>query len=798
MQGMERLDRSDEENLQVFRQMIKNVVTWDRLSGRSHGSDPALLFELLDISDEIGIELDHAQLQALMSSNGRSPETPDEFCPPFIAQSITQLLQNRRIESLLDPWAGWGSLISPVTNVIHPLTAVGIEWNESRLQLASRLDRSGSINWSQANPIKVLPTMKASFDAIVSFPPFGLRSNENVPSLKAPGAELAHSVKDDLGNALVLMASALLTDDGIGCFVVPPNFTLRAGSSSAFHLLQTFGLHLNAYFSIPSRSLLGTPLAAALIVIERKAKDRVFVGRLNPESDAGQQLAVTNFLTATPTEDLASGIEIDRSEFLSFDRIESGQRTRKLASVTQLQGVPLASIVSDINVTKASVQPGFKELSNVVFVPNIGHSDAVTSTGLMKLKPHNYFQLVLRDQSTVDAEYLAAFFNSPLGQLVRDGAITGAVIPKLNRQILHQSDVYIPSSTIQQSALEADASLRRLSNEISELQQELWLDPSKATEINTQIPTINNADGFIDWIDTLPFPLASALWAYHAAGENDQVQYQYLDKFFQALAGFQAIVFLSAFSSDEESFEEYRLKITDELERLSNGVNYGDWVSIAAYLAKETRTLLNTKPNEGEDLLCFRLFRTRDTSLLEAISSTELVVVLQKAVALRNNLAHGGVVGDAEAARLRTTFEGWLETVRKVYGRMWSRYQLIQPTDAMPFRGGVFELVAELIAGPRTPFERRTYAVAQALNRDQLHLIDPMSEEALPLVPLMRIMASPKTAQNACYFFNRSRHDGVRFVSYHFEPEPQVTILAGDAIHTGTVDAIYDLLGTDV
>jgi hypothetical protein len=463
--------------------------------------------------------------------------------------------------------------------------------------------------------------------------------------------------------------------------------------------------------------------------------------------------------------------------------------------------VPLASIVSAINVTSRSIaspQPGFEELANVVFVPKFARSDAVTSTGSMKLMPHNYFQLVLRDQSPVDAEYLAAFFNSPLGQATRGGAVTGALIPKLNRRILHESDVYLPSPTVQQSALEADASLRRLSNEVSELRQELWVDPSKATEINNQIATINNEDRFIDWIDTLPFPLASALWAYHAAKGNDQAQYQYLDKFFQALAGFQAVVFLSAFSSDEEIFARHRPKITDELRRISRTASYGDWVSIGAHLAKETRALLNTKPNEGEDLLCCQLFRTRDTSFLEAISSTELVAVLQNAVNLRNKKAHGGILGDDEAARLRTTLEGWLETVRKVYGRKWSRYHLIQPTDAMPFRGGVFELVAELIAGPRTPFERHTYTVDQALDRDHLHLIDPMSEEALPLLPLMRIMASPRGAQNACYFFNRSLNDGVRFVSYHFEPEPEVTIAAGNAIHTGTVDTLFDLLGVDV
>jgi hypothetical protein len=36
-------------------------------------------------------------------------------------------------------------------------------------------------------------------------------------------------------------------------------------------------------------------------------------------------------------------------------------------------------------------------------------------------------------------------------------------------------------------------------------------------------------------------------------------------------------------------------------------------------------------------------------------------------------------------------------------------------------------------------------------------------------------MAAPKTAQNACYFYNRRQKDQkIRFVSYHFEQEAEV------------------------
>ena len=36
-------------------------------------------------------------------------------------------------------------------------------------------------------------------------------------------------------------------------------------------------------------------------------------------------------------------------------------------------------------------------------------------------------------------------------------------------------------------------------------------------------------------------------------------------------------------------------------------------------------------------------------------------------------------------------------------------------------------------------------------------------------------MPSPKTALNACYFYNRRTKDGVRFVSYHYAEDSDVT-----------------------
>jgi hypothetical protein len=39
---------------------------------------------------------------------------------------------------------------------------------------------------------------------------------------------------------------------------------------------------------------------------------------------------------------------------------------------------------------------------------------------------------------------------------------------------------------------------------------------------------------------------------------------------------------------------------------------------------------------------------------------------------------------------------------------------------------------------------------------------------------LIKVLASPPSAQNACYFYNQANEDGVRFVSYYHGSDSEV------------------------
>lgn len=74
------------------------------------------------------------------------------------------------------------------------------------------------------------------------------------------------------------------------------------------------------------------------------------------------------------------------------------------------------------------------------------------------------------------------------------------------------------------------------------------------------------------------------------------------------------------------------------------------------------------------------------------------------------------------------------------------------------------------------PFQKtEIQVVSEPLQNGQLHLYVRDGQQALPLLPLVRMIAIPETEQNACYFYNRMERNEIRFVSYHFGRESDVT-----------------------
>jgi hypothetical protein len=110
----------------------------------------------------------------------------------------------------------------------------------------------------------------------------------------------------------------------------------------------------------------------------------------------------------------------------------------------------------------------------------------------------------------------------------------------------------------------------------------------------------------------------------------------------------------------------------------------------------------------------------------------------------------------------------------------------------MEYCSGTYEVIACRVMGRSVPFESLQLQTSEPLEKESLHFIGEGEKEALKLLPLIRLRASPETAQNACYYYNRKQGGQLRFVSYHFEGEPEVLGTFSD-----TASVLEALVGTD-
>jgi len=283
--------------------------------------------------------------------------------------------------------------------------------------------------------------------------------------------------------------------------------------------------------------------------------------------------------------------------------------------------------------------------------------------------------------------------------------------------------------------------------------------------------------GLDQWFETLPFPLASILRAWQATPSQEyKTKYEHLLHFFEATAEFTGLIFISAYKSNDALFEIHENKISEvfQKQKLSfQRASFGTWKVIVEYLGKQTRLLL--AGNNDDRALCAALFGNPSLILPERLSDSELPRILSVTNKMRNDWSgHGGVLGQNEAKARNNLLVAELQKLREIFADAWNEIQLVQALNCRP-RRGLFENEIAIMQGSNNEFLKETRPMSIWLDVERLYLSSKDSNGALKLLPLIRVGPSPRSANNACYFFNRIDQAGMRFVSYHYIDEPEFT-----------------------
>lgn len=287
---------------------------------------------------------------------------------------------------------------------------------------------------------------------------------------------------------------------------------------------------------------------------------------------------------------------------------------------------------------------------------------------------------------------------------------------------------------------------------------------------------------FTSWLETLPFPIASILWRYHAAFEP-QLKVDNLVKFFEALTQFLVIVQLSAYIRDRGFFNSrsgvspqsaaansYRLDLRSP--------TFGKWVKFYQDFTGIIQRVLQEESDAAAR--CYELFTARSREQIELVANHELGRILHQAQHNRNSwIGHGGAASRQEHERRLTVLEELLRKTENILGATFETWSLLMPGYAA-YAKGLYSLRAARLMGANPEFQTVEVPVRDPHDTNRLYLLN--APKSLELVPLMRVLVDEKTAQNACYFFNRIQAGETRWISYHYQAESELSVYDQDVM----------------
>lgn len=671
--------------------------------------------------------------------------------PTYIFSFIQEILKSESNKSILDPWL---TISSPML-YLQADKRNGICRNQAELELIKIIFQDKGQNFKLGDPLTELEKIKDKFDLVLSFPPFGMRT-EHLNGIKS---------SYDFSTTLLLKCGELLNTDGKLIFLVSNSFLMN---NKIKEVINNLGLFVEAVFSIPSGAF--APMAGIssnLILVSRKAREKTFVAEISQDETTNKTI-LQNFKNQTEGKAIQLGSFVDLKEFKSLNALISEKEMQDLVKRIGYPPILLTDISISIKALKGDNVDEDEHLTNSIYLPKVGNSPVITSLSDLKIKPKNYYQIQL-DETKANAIYVANYFNTPIGKKLRESLEVGAVIPQISKSQLEFCMLFLPDLPTQAELIEIDSKIQQFSLRLDELRRNLWKQTKSYKTIVKELKSINQEEKLENWIDKLPFPISSILWRYYATKDNGK-KIEHLFHFFEAFSEFLSMLMLSALVQDKEFYKCENHKWIGKEEKFQNWylkATFGNWNNLTSNLSKAIRAYLADKDKRE---YCKNLFGNPSEAFLSMITSKAIVNILFEVANLRNKWkGHGGITNEEENNQRVLTLEQQLNEFRKNIADAFEDTIMLSPSTSS-FEDGIFSFNAKELIGARTPFNEITIKSLIPLDRKKLYLRNSQHIKPMELLPFIKFIE----ASDAIYFYTSIESKDVRWVSYHFDKESEI------------------------
>ena len=680
----------------------------------------------------------------------------ESFVPPlYVFNFINEIAKSVNPKSHLDPW------ITPSSpcNFFDFGQTTAYCLNESVLEIINTffLNQKSQIHLGDVS--KEIQNVKAKFDLVTSFTPFGVRRKERI---EIDGV----SLPTDIGFATIIQSSLLLNETGKGVFLTSPALLFIDKNKE---ILSKLGLFVDAVFATPSgifRPYSG--VNAIIVVLTKQLRENTFVAEISSEEKFNKAI-FDNYANWKKGKEIQLGCFVDIKKFISVQDLILEDEIQRLSKRIGNPVVDLGEIILSINKLEKKQKNQFEYLPNSIYLSDF-KSHIVANPSETDVESDSGYQIQL-DESKANSIYVANYLNSYTGQTLRQRTVVKEI--SNSYQVLN-CPLYLPNIEMQSEIAEINKKIDKFSSHLEELKQSLWKHPKNYKSISKEIKNINTEDKLEDWIETLPFPLSSILWRYHATKDNGK-KIEHLFHFFEALSEFFSMIMLSALVKNQDFYAQECHKWINKDENFKDWylrATFGHWNNLTSSLSKETRAYLNADKDTQD--FCKQIYGNPDPAFLNMLTSRDIGHILNKVRERRNDWkGHGGITGEEESKKRVAILEQNLNELRKYIADGFEDAKVISAKQG-EFEEGVFTFTVKELVGAKSPFREVEIRSLIALDKKKLYLVHSNQTQPVELLPFIKFVED----SDAVYFYTSIKSKNVRWVSYHFEKEPEINELA--------------------
>lgn len=700
-------------------------------------------------------------------------KSKEYLIPQIITEFLDAYLEDYDIKNIVDPSCKIGSLMFRIRNQYESNLTAFLEDSDDE-EVISLIYPNKIINFKTGlEELQEFPDNY--FDIVVGFGENNKIERNDFDNIQ----DTKHSIN-------FLQTLLKLKEDGFGFCILEPEFKLNWGDNSLFTNLEKYDLNINSIIRLAPEIFSEGDSDKTLIIIRKIKPEKIFIGELNNKSS---DILLENLKKRKSGKIVQHGILTELKSFYSFPNFLSNKESQFLGQSTGIEPLKFKEIVRDVRQSDKFSESD--EDFNYVFLPFDYNSDVILSSQSFEFKPENYLQIFF-DPEIALSDYIARFYNTQLGKKIRESLKIGFSTHEISRRLLFDSLVYLPDIDSQIEIIRVDSLISELNTIAESYRSKLWKSPSNVSEILKELEGFNeekSEEKFEKWMESLPYPLASIIWASTTVSDYS-VKVKYLLDFFEAFSEFNYALMISALSQDKKFFDnEYRrCKIFSKPVDWYLKPTFGSWNIIGICLASKISKLLNNPEKRSK---CLELFGNPDPEFLERICNKELYNLLLDVMNYRNQWeAHGPRVSPKEYKNRYKIMQGALMRFYQIISDVYENSYLLIP-DVSTFKDGIHYYTIKRLIGTRAPFKSDNIESISLMDSQKIYLLTKNQRKPVELLPFINI------ENDVCYFYNslydkdHENRGDLRYVSYHYSDEAEI------AVEFERLEKIIDLLKLD-